>query len=46
MCNRYVKDLINRCEKMVFVTGFITSNGEELVYTAAGAHNRLREFAL
>ena len=31
--NRYVKDLINRCEKMVFVTGFITSNGEELVYT-------------
>ena len=33
MSNRYVKDLINRCEKMVFVTGFITSNGEELVYT-------------
>jgi len=31
--NRYVKDLINRCEKMEFVTGFITSSGEELVYS-------------
>jgi hypothetical protein len=31
--NRYVKDLINRCEKMEFVTGFITSSCEELVYT-------------